>query len=89
MLRSSLLSTVSTVHWSPRGLANLKRLSATSGLTSIAATDHIQCSLGNFHYFTWTQRRCGEIAETANKRRRTISGEYATRFKEIKSVSFE
>jgi hypothetical protein len=47
MFRSSLLSTVSTVHWSQRGLANLKRLSATSGLTSIAAPDHTQCSLEN------------------------------------------
>lgn len=54
MLRSSLLSTVSTVHWSQRGLANLKRLSATSGLTSIAAPDHTECSLENFDYFTWS-----------------------------------
>lgn len=73
MLRSSLLSTVSTVHWSQRGLANLKRLSATSGLTSIAAPDHTECSLENFDYFTWTQ--CGGMAETAKETRRTISGE--------------
>jgi hypothetical protein len=40
MLRSSLLSTVSTVRWSESGLADPDAVSAISGLTSIAASNY-------------------------------------------------
>lgn len=40
MLRSSLLSTVSTVRWSEPGLADPDLVSVTSGLTSITVPNY-------------------------------------------------